>query len=118
MNKFMYQVDNSGYRDNLIKSVESLHEKHGNAIQTLGGVLSAYEYAESSDLHKFCQCLSHVILEAQLSKWHSGISGAMKTFCNLCLIDYALVECYLGMSFNDIEEYVLANCPMRPVSLV
>lgn len=33
MNKSMYQIDNSGYRQRLIEQVESIHEKYGVGVQ-------------------------------------------------------------------------------------
>lgn len=118
MNKSMYQVDNSGYRQVLINQVEAIHEKHGVGVQIFGGVLYAYKYIEDNDLHAFCQSLNSVIFDAQFFHWEQGIAHALKVFCELCLVDYMLIEAYLGVSFNDIEDYVLKNCPMKPVQLV
>lgn len=114
MNKSMYTVDNSGYRQAIIEQVESLTQ--GPAI--FGGALYAYQYAEDGDLHTFCQMLSDVIFNVQFHHSAYGISQAMKIFCELCLVDYMLIEAYLGISFNEIEEYVLDHCANKPITLV
>lgn len=114
MNKAMYAADNSGYRQVLIEKVEAIK----NGPEIFGGVLLGYRYIEDNDLHSFCQMLSTVIFEAQFCHWEQGIAHALKVFCELCLVDYMLIEVYLGTSFNDIEDYVLKNCPMKPVQLV
>lgn len=117
MNKSMYTVDNSGYRQAIINKVESLEQ--GPAI--FGGALYAYQYIEDNDLHSFCRMLGDVIFAVQFHRSEDceyGIAQAMKIFCELCLVDYMLIEAYLGTSFNSIEDYVLNNCPMKPVKLV
>ena len=114
MNKSMYTVDNSGYRQAIINKVENLAQ--GPAV--FGGALWAYQYIEDNDLHSFCKMLSDVVFNVQFYHSEYSISQAMKIFCELCLIDYMLIEAYLGVSFNDIEDYVLANYPMQPFPLV
>ena len=114
MDKSMYQIDNSGYRQAIIEKVESLD--NGPAI--FGGTLWAYQYVEDNDLHSFCKMLSDVVFNVQFYRSKYGIAQAMRIFCNICLVDPMLIEAYLDTSFNDIEDYVLKNCPMKPVKLV
>ena len=37
---------------------------------------------------------------AEFFKWHENAIGVIKRFCNLCYLDPALVETYLGVSLD------------------
>jgi hypothetical protein len=78
------------------KAIEALNKKHSNAIPIFGGALWV------NDLDALVSSLPSVIHGAKFFKWHAGLADACRTFCHLCLIDPALVECYIGMKFEEL----------------
>ena len=89
-----------------MQRVLALDNAHPNAIPIFGGATLAYNHihAEAPDFGAFVEYLFFAIREAQFRKWHNGIADACRTFCNLCLVDPALVEAYLGIRFETLEE--------------
>ena len=86
----------------------ALQERNTHAIPVLGGAVYAAEYAEKNDLQKFMEYLPRVIESAYIYSWEGGIADALRTFCNLCLIDPTLIEVLYGKRFADIESaYVM-----------
>ena len=43
---------------------------------------------------------------AEFFKWYENTIGVIKRFCNLCYVDSALVEAYLGVSLDWRQKYV------------
>lgn len=104
MNKSMYSDDIIWYDQGVYNAIEALAAQYDNAIPVFGGALGAYEYVNSDtpNFSKFVGCLCHVIKNAKFYHWHEGAVGAIRRFCRLCLVDPALIECYLGMSLNEL----------------
>ena len=80
------------------KAIESLAEKYSNAIPIFGGALWVH------DLERLVASLPSVISGARFFGWHAGVIDACRTFCHLCFIDPMLVECYIGMKFEQLIE--------------
>lgn len=78
------------------RAIEALAEKHSNAIAIFGGALWV------NDLKTLVGTLPSVISGARFFGWHAGVVDACRTFCHLCFIDPALVECYIGMKFEQL----------------
>lgn len=78
------------------RAIEALNEKHSNAIAIFGGALWVH------DLERLVASLPSVISGARFFGWHAGVVDACRTFCHLCFIDPALVECYIGMKFEEL----------------
>ncbi len=78
------------------KAIEALAEKHSNAIAIFGGALWVH------DLEMLIASLPSVISGAKFWKWHAGLADACRQFCHLCFIDPMLVECSIGMTFEQL----------------
>lgn len=78
------------------KAIEALDEKYPNAIPIFGGALWVH------DLEALIDSLPSLISNAKFWKWHGGLADACRTFCHLCFIDPALVECCIGMKFEQL----------------
>lgn len=90
----------------VIKILESLNEKHDNAIAVFGSALLAYEYThgEKLDLNEFIMFLPQVVNNAKFFRWHEGVEKALNRFCHICLVDPKLIEAYLGMRFKEVAK--------------
>ena len=100
----MYSNECVWYNQGVYNAITKLDDKYSNAIPVFGGALSAYECISKSDFKSFVAYLPEVIHSAKFYKWHEGAVGALRRFCRLCLVDPALVELYLGMSFTELVE--------------
>ena len=78
------------------KAIEALDEKYPNAIPIFGGALWV------NDLECLVASLPSVISGARFFEWHAGLADACRTFCHLCFTDPTLVECYIGMKFEQL----------------
>lgn len=90
---------------NIKQIIEELDDKFDNAIPVFGGALWAYKSVASNDNINFKEFISYiptVISNAKFYHWHEGAVGAVRRFCRLCLVDPALVECYIGMSLEEL----------------
>lgn len=99
-----YSEDFIWYDNGIHNAIESLSAKYPNAIPVFGGALSAYNYVNSDtpNLEKFISFFPTVAKNADFYNWHEGKVGALRRFCNLCYIDPALVELYMGVCFADL----------------
>lgn len=90
----------------VIEIIKNLNEEHDNAIAVFGGAQFAYKYAhgDTMDLTEFALFLPYVANDARFFRWHEGVVGALKRFCNLCLVDPALIEAYIGMRFEEVAN--------------
>ena len=83
--------------------LENLSAHHDNVYVIFGGAYFAHDAIIHNDFATFVEFLPHVVQTAKLCDWHTGIAGALRTFCYLCMVDSALVEVYLGMKFSELE---------------
>lgn len=83
----------------------SMNEKYPDTIAVLGGAYFAHEAAKDGDIATFVEFLPHVAQSAKFFKWHTGVAGALRQFCHLCFVDPALIEVYLGTTFNEIAKH-------------
>lgn len=92
------------YNEGVYKAITALADKHSNAIPVFGGALRAYEYinCDTPNLGKFVSCIPSVVSDAKFYSWHEGAVGALRRFCRLCLVDPALIEAYLGITFEEL----------------
>jgi hypothetical protein len=79
-----------------MRAVEALDEKYPNAIPIFGGAIWV------NGIEEIIQSLPHVIHSAKFFGWHDTLANACRTFCHLCFIDPALVECHIGMKFEKL----------------
>jgi hypothetical protein len=98
MNK---STDTIWYDQAVYDAITTLSNKHDNTIPVFGCALSASKYLDN-DFHKFVGFIPQVISSAKFYKWHGGVVDAIRTFCHLCFVDPAIVECYLGISFAEL----------------
>lgn len=108
MLKEQYSEDFHWYDQGVYNAITALDEKYPNAIPVFGGALGAYNYvnSETPNFEKFIKCLPEVAESAIFFKWHEGVVGALRRFCRLCHVDPALIELYMGMSFNEVAECI------------
>lgn len=81
-----------------MRLVEELDEKYGNAIPIFGGAIWV------NGIEGIIQSLPHVIHSAKFFGWHDTLANACRTFCSLCFVDPALIECYIGIKFEKLTE--------------
>ena len=106
MKNLMYSDDITWYDKGVHHAISTLSEKYSNAVPVFGGALGAYNCinADTVDIDGFMSHLISVIPNAKFFNWHEGVVGALRRFCRLCLVDPALIECYIGMSFEQLCE--------------
>ena len=99
----LYSSDN-WYDQGVHNAIMSLNSKYPNAIPVFGGALGAYNCinCDKPDFSKFVSYLPDLIHSAKFHHWHEGAVGAIHRFCHLCMVDPALVEVYLGVSFAEL----------------
>ena len=95
MDKSMYQTNISDTA--VYNAVMTLAEKHHNAIPIFGGALHI-----DGDLGKLVACIPSIIHDAKFFKWHEDMPTTIRRFCHLCFVDPALVEAYIGMTFEQL----------------
>ena len=108
MNKQLYSEDIKWYNQGVYNAITALADKHDNAIPIFGGALGAYKHinCDNPNYKQFVKCLINAIDDAQFYKWHEGTIGAARRFCRLCLVDPALIELYIGTSFEELCKEV------------
>lgn len=85
------------------RAILALDEKHPNAIPIFGGAYFV------RDLDGLIASLPHVVSSAKTLKWHESIADTLRTFCRLCYVDPMLVEAYIGIRFEKLEEQLCRN---------
>ena len=102
MDKSMYSTDIIWYDTTIKSAIEELDSKYPNAIPVFGGALSAAKYVNCGipDMSKFISFLASAVSNAEFFGWHEGAVDVVKRFCDLCYVDYALIESYLGVRFG------------------
>ena len=78
--------------------IEKLNEKYNNAIPIFGGAL----WIDSTDIWQVIDYLPTIIHNAKFWRWHAGLADACRMFCHCLFVDPALVECYIGMKFEQL----------------
>lgn len=91
-------------QDFIKNNIECLDSKYPNAIPIFGGALWVYHGNNFSSEH-FLAGLSHVAKSAKFFKWHEGVVGAIRRYCNICMIDPAIVESALGIKLEQFRAY-------------
>ena len=80
------------------QAVERLNEQYSYATSIFGGAI----FVKSMD--DVIKYLPHAIRAAKFYRWHENSVAVCRRFCNLCLIDPALLEVYIGMKLNQFVE--------------
>lgn len=90
-------------KDNIL----ALQDKHDNAVAVMGGAYWAAQevHCDTPNFSKFVEYLSNMIHDYKFFGWHESIPKAMRTFCNLAMVDPALVEVYIGMKFEEVSKH-------------
>lgn len=83
-----------------MKMIEDLNDRHSYATSIFGGAVWVKGIDDVLDR------LPHVIKTSKFYRWHETPANACRTFCHLCFIDPALVEVYIGMTFEKLIEEV------------
>ena len=86
----------------ILKNIETLQAKHDNTIAIFGG---AY-HVNRNDMVDITSFLVNVVTSARFLKWHESDASACRTFCHLALIDPALVEAAIGMTFEKLVSLI------------
>ena len=80
--------------------IEALDAKYPNAIPIFGGAI----FMEGADLKQIALYLPQIIRSAEFFRWHDTLANACRTFCHCLFIDPALMEVYLGETFEELVE--------------
>ena len=80
------------------RAIETLAEKYPNAIPIFGVALWIDGVEELVD------CLPNLIDDVKFYGWHETPANACRTLCRLCFVDPALIEAYIGMKFEQLNE--------------
>lgn len=102
MCKNQYSEDLVWYDPVVYDAIVALDKKYGNAIPVFGGALGAHKCIERGDIAGFVRYFPDLIHSAKFFKWHENTATVLRRFCHLCLVDPALIEVYLGCTFNEI----------------
>ena len=86
-----------------MRYVEALDRKHGNAIPIFGGAI----FMENATLEQIALYLPHIVRSAEFFRWHDTLANACRTFCHCLFVDPALVEAYIGITFEELVEGLL-----------
>lgn len=54
------------------------------------------------DSKRFIARLSHIAENAEFFKWHDGVVGAMRRYCNICMVDHAIIEVAIGVKLESL----------------
>jgi len=81
--------------------IECLDNKYPNAIPVFGGALWVY-HDNDFDSKRFIAGLHHIAENAEFFKWHEGVAGAIRRYCNICMVDPVVVEVVLGMKLEEL----------------
>lgn len=76
--------------------IEKLAEEHANAIPIFGGALWV------NGIDGLVDYLPTLISSAKFFGWHETLADTCRRFCRLCFVDPALVECYIGVRFDQL----------------
>ena len=82
--------------------IEKLAEKYPNAIPIFGGAL----WIDYTDMDEIVNYLPNIIRSAHFWEWHAGLADACRMFCHCLFVDPALVEAYIGMTFERITKEI------------
>ena len=85
--------------------LEKLNELYPNSIAIFGGAFHIVAHMDDNDMSyvkRVASCLPEVIDSAKFYRWHEGVAAAIKKFCNLCFVDPALMEAYLGCRLEEV----------------
>lgn len=88
---FLDQVSESTER-----AIIDLDDKYPNAIAIFGGARLV------QNIDDIVGMLPTVVRTAKFFQWHETPANTCRTFCTLCFIDPALVECFIGTKFEKI----------------
>lgn len=109
MNKqLLHSEDIVAYDTSIKAAVEHLDAQHPgeHVIAIFGGAI--WEDTHNINLEQFSKHLVQLAHNAVFFKWHKGIVDAMRTYCHLCYIDPALIECYWGQYFDEFAKLIEA----------
>ena len=87
-----------------MRFIESLQEKHNNAIPIFGGAI----WIDGTDLDKVALYLPSIIRNAEFHGWHDTPANACRIFCHCLFVDPMLIEVYLGSTFEEFVEGLLS----------
>lgn len=104
MNKPYIDDRHMWHNESVHRAVCSLVNKYDNAALIFGTAVIAFDYinCDEPDYKKFINRLRNVAYDAADCKWHEGVVGAVRRFCDICLADITVIEALTDMS---IEEF-------------
>ena len=82
--------------------INALADKHSNAIPIFG---YAYHMQDRS-IPAIVRKIPTIIENAKFFGWHDTLANACRTFCHCCFVDPALVEVYVGSTFEDFIDFL------------
>lgn len=91
------------YDKAVLGAITALADKYDNAIPVFGGALGAHKCIERGDFAGFAGYFQDLIHSARFFKWHEDGATVLRRFCHLCFVDPALIELYLGQTFDEIS---------------
>lgn len=84
--------------DATMRFIEALDEEHDNAIPIFGGAI----WINPTDIDRIINYLPTIIRNAKIWQWHAGLADACRQFCHCLFIDPTLIECCIGMKFEQL----------------
>lgn len=78
--------------------IEALDEKYDNAIPIFGGAI----WINPTDIDRIIDNLPTIIRRAKFFGWHAGPADACRIFCHCLFVNPALIECCIGMKFEEL----------------
>ena len=88
--------------------IDNMSEEYGmHAVHVFIHAEPGYKCMQSGDIATFVDHMFHCGHSAKFYRWHDGVAGAMRTFCNICLVDPGLIETYLGLRMEEVATHIL-----------
>ena len=83
-----------------MRFIEALADKLPNerVIPIFGGAA----FIDPTDTNAIIDYLPEVIRGAKFWHWSAGLADACRVFCHCLLVDPALIECCIGMKFEEL----------------
>ena len=92
--------------ENSCKFFQTINDRIENAggPAIFGGAFFAADHALRGDFDSFINVLPNVIKRSALD-YDGTPADACRVFCEICLVDPALIEAYIGMRFEALCEH-------------
>ena len=83
------------------KMLNELSKEYRGVHDIFGGAFIVCGDEDKADIGELIKCIPMVAISAYTHKWHNGVDGALRLFCQLCRVDSQLIEACIGKPFSE-----------------